>query len=353
MNTISQRIEGVVKLGRFLSQFTTAGIEKKEHIEHNDLFFEPFRKNIILAEQNNGWFTKDNILYTLTHWSAVLKHKTIASWLGSYSLRETEPKKVALIMAGNIPLVGFHDFLSVLLTGHSVTVKLSSKDNALLPILAQYLMHTTPSLNGTIAFTEGQLSHFDAAIATGSNNTMRYFEYYFGKKPNIIRKNRNSVAVLNGKETNEQLEVLGHDIFTYYGLGCRNVSKLFVPEGYDFNLFFNAIYPYHPIINHKKYANNYDYNKAIYLMSLFNILENGFVMLKEDKGYASPIATVFYEYYTDTNTLKTTLDADKDSIQCIVADGFSESEIPFGKTQQPRLWDYADGIDTMDFLLHL
>lgn len=353
MSNISSAIEGFVKLGHFLSRFSVEDIQKKERSTADDLFFEAFKKNSKQAQQNNGWFTKEHIIYAVTHWAALLQRENINTWLGRYAFKDLQPKNVAIVMAGNIPLAGFHDFLSVLLTGHSVTVKLSAKDKYLLIPLAQYLEHTTPYFKGKIKFTEDKLSRFDAAIATGSNNTMRYFEYYFRKKPCIIRKNRNSVAVLHGDETDEQLEALGNDIFTYYGLGCRNVSKIFVPQGYDFKAFFKAIYKYHPIINHKKYTNNYEYNKAVYLMSLFNILENGFLMLKEDKSYTSPIATVFYEYYKDSNALKAKLNADKDHIQCIVADGFSESEIPFGKTQQPQLWEYADGIDTIDFLLSI
>ena len=192
---------------------------------------------------------------------------------------------------------------------------------------------------------------FDAVIATGSDNTARYFEYYFKGKPSIIRKNRNSVAILTGKETKEQLEALSEDVFIYYGLGCRNVSKLFVPVDYNFDNFFEAMYPWHPIINENKYANNYDYNKAVYLMSEFDMLENGFLMLKEDSSYASPIATLFYEKYNSIEELKEKLSTDNDMIQCIVANNVVENEVEFGKTQSQQLWDYADGIDSVDFLL--
>ena len=194
---------------------------------------------------------------------------------------------------------------------------------------------------------------FDAVIATGSDNTARYFEYYFKEVPSIIRKNRNSVAVLTGEETNEQLESLSEDIFRYYGLGCRNVSKLFVPKDYNFKDFFEAIYKWHPIINQAKYANNYDYNKAVYLMSEFDMLENGFLMIKEDDSYASPIATVFYEYYNSEEALRKKLSDDENKIQCVVASGFSDSEIKFGETQRPELWDYADDVDTIAFLLKI
>jgi hypothetical protein len=256
-------------------------------------------------------------------------------------------------MAGNIPLVGFHDFLSVLLTGHKVVAKLSSNDKHLLPFLAKYLEVIEPEFKGCINFTEHKLENFDAVIATGSNNTARYFEYYFRNKPAIIRKNRNAVAILNGDEAKIQLEALSNDIFRYYGLGCRNVSKLFVPKGYNFDLFFNAIYKWHPIIQETKYANNYDYNKAVYLMSQFDMLENGFLMLKEDESYASPIATLFYEFYDSKIDLEKKLKAERDKIQCIVSKGFTSQEIAFGKTQHPQLWDYADNVDTVEFLLKI
>jgi hypothetical protein len=219
--------------------------------------------------------------------------------------------------------------------------------------LAKYLEHIEPDFKGRITFTENKLEDFDAVIATGSNNTARYFEYYFKGKPSIIRKNRNSVAVLSGSESNKDLKGLSEDIFRYYGLGCRNVSKLFVPKGYDFDNFFMAIYHWHPIINKAKYANNYDYNKAVYLMSEFDLLENGFLMLKEDRSHASPIATIFYEYYGSKEELQDQLNYDKSKIQCVVSKGFSEDEIAFGQTQNPSLMAYADNTDTIEFLLRI
>jgi len=190
-------------------------------------------------------------------------------------------------------------------------------------------------------------------IATGSNNTARYFDYYFGKYPHIIRQNRNSVAILTGKESSKDLELLGEDIFRYFGLGCRSVSKIFVPKNYDFDKLFKAIYPYKDIINYKKYQNNYDYNKAVYLMSQFKLIENGFLMLKEDRSYASPIASLFYEYYENSDQLTQKLTVEKEAIQCIVGNQAIENIVPFGETQKPQLWDYADGVDTLDFLQNL
>ncbi|MCC1484145.1 acyl-CoA reductase [Winogradskyella immobilis] len=351
---IKQRINVFVKLGDFLSQFTTSGIEKKDHIEGNEICFDGFKHQIKIAKEHNSWFTENNIFFALESWSNALKNSNIEQWLNKYHFNnKIDGKTVVIIMAGNIPLVGFHDFLSVLISGHNVLVKQSSNDKHLLPFLAKYIELIEPEFKGKIQFTEEKLEHFDAVIATGSNNTARYFEYYFKDKPSIIRKNRNSVAILTGKETDAQLEALSEDVFRYYGLGCRNVSKLFVPKGYDFDAFFKAIYKWHPIINEAKYANNYDYNKAVYLMSEFDMLENGFLMLKEDESFASPIATLFYETYNSNEDLNNRIATKTDEIQCIVADGFNSNEVAFGNTQNPQLWDYADNVDTIEFLLKI
>jgi hypothetical protein len=211
-------------------------------------------------------------------------------------------------------------------------------------------MEIAPEFENRIKFTEDRLSDFDAVIATGSNNTARYFEYYFKGKPSIIRKNRNSVALLTGKESKEELDALGEDIFRYFGLGCRNVSKLYVPKEYDFDNFFKAIYPWNTLLNSAKYANNYDYNKAVYLMSEFKLLENGFLILKKDESFGSPIATLFYEEYEDEKDLQEKLQQNKENLQCVVG---REAEVDFGQTQHPKLWDYADGVDTLKFLEEL
>lgn len=350
MDSIKSRINAFHKLGEFLSQFSQEKIEKKEHIEHNELFFDGFKHQLKIAEENNTWFTRENILFSIENWAKALTSENLTQWIANENLGNNEPKLVAVIMAGNIPLVGFHDFLSVLISGHSVLVKQSSNDKHLLPFLAKYLEYIDPELKRKITFTEEKLTGFDAVIATGSNNTARYFEYYFKDKPSIIRKNRNSVAVLTGNESEEQLQNLSEDVFRYFGLGCRSVSKVFVPKDYNFDAFFNGMYQQHEIINNVKYANNYDYNKAVYLMSEFDILENGFLMIKEDESYASPIASVFYEYYNNTDDLKIKLWEDREQIQCVVANNFIENEIAFGQTQHPKLWNYADGVNTLEFL---
>ena len=349
---VSQRIEAFVKLGTFFSQFTTNGIVKKQNIEGNDVFFEVFNLQIERAHEYNGWFTKNNVLKAFESWSEALTEEKLEKWTSAYHFSETKtPKTIAIIMAGNIPLVGFHDFLSVLICEHNALVKLSSNDKHFLPLIAKYLEYTNAYFKNKITFTEENLTNFDAVIATGSNNTARYFDYYFGKFPNIIRKNRNSVAILTGNETKKELEALGEDIFQYFGLGCRSVSKIFIPQNYNFDTLFNALYKFKDIIEYKKYENNYDYNKAVYLMSLFPILENGFLMLKEDSGYSSPIATVFYEYYTSFDELVKKLQIEKEAIQCVVYNENVFDFVKFGETQKPELWNYADNVDTVDFLL--
>ena len=331
-----QNINNLVRLGELLS--------KTE--QFNDIFDK--------AEQQNSWFTRANVIFAFKSWSEALSENNVQQWLSQYQLPQTtSPKKILIIMAGNLPLVGFHDLLCVLVAGHKAIVKLSSDDGVLLPYLIKQMKAFAPEWAEAVAFTDDKVTEYDAVIATGSDNTARYFEYYFGKKPHIIRKNRHSVAVLTGEETPEELQDLGKDIFLYYGLGCRSVSKLFVPQGYDFDLLFQAIYPFKDIIEEQKYANNYDYNKAVYLMSLYKLLENGFLLLKEDEHYGSPIATLFYEYYTNKEALKKKLATDREKIQCVVGHNFIDGEIPFGQTQTPKLWDYADGVNTLTFLLNL
>lgn len=351
---LNTRIDSFTILGDFLSQFTNSGITKKEGIPYNDTFFDHFLHKIESAHIHNSWFNKEQVLFACESWGQALTKENLTKWTENYSFPETtSDKTVAIIMAGNIPLVGFHDFLSVLLSGHKVVAKQSSNDNQLLPVLAEYLISVDSFLKNRIQFTTEKLPEFDAVIATGSNNTARYFEYYFGKKPNIIRQNRNSVAILTGNETKEELQLLGEDIFRYYGLGCRNVSKLYVPNNYNFDKFFEAIYSFSDIIYEHKYANNYDYNKAVYLMSLFKLKENGFLMLKEDTGFGSPIATLFYEFYEDAESIRKELTSKAEQIQCIVGNLPTLTTVDFGKTQSPELWDYADGVDTVDFLLKI
>lgn len=345
--------QSFIELGRFLNQFSIDNNHKNEEVLYNDLYFDPFIELIHLSQSHNGWFTPEQVYFAVHSWAVALQEENLDKWLSTYDLLEVKPKTVGLILAGNIPLVGFHDFLSVLISGHNVLVKTSSNDQHLIQFLSNYLITIEPKLSECIKFTDGKLENFDAVIATGSNNTARYFEYYFKEKPSIIRKNRNSVAVLNGNETVEDLVNLGEDIFRYFGLGCRNVSKLFVPKYYNFDAFFKAIYEYKDVIYYEKYSNNYDYNKAVFLMSNFKLLDNEFLTLKEDSSYSSPISSIFHEYYDDIADLQKRLESESDQIQCIVSNNLIPNSVSFGKTQKPELWDYADNVDTLKFLLNL
>jgi len=351
--TIDDHKSHLITLGRFLKQFQVSESVQNEDLPGNDDYFTEMNQKIDAAIHHNGWFTRENIIFSLQQWAEALTQQNLKWWLGEYDLSQSGGKTVGIVMAGNIPLVGFHDFISVLVSGHKVLVKLSSNDKQLLPVIASYLMHLDSRYENRIKFTNDKLLNFDAVIATGSDNTARYFEYYFKGKPSIIRKNRNSVAIITGNETKEELENLSEDIFRYYGLGCRNVSKLYVPENYDFDSFFKAMYKWNPIINQAKYANNYDYNKAVYLMSEFKLLDNGFLMLKEDESFGSPIATLFYEKYHGAEELADRLKANEDKIQCIVKNKSNKEEVQFGQSQKPQLWDYADNIDTIKFLRNL
>jgi hypothetical protein len=339
-----------VELGNFLRQFSLEKNTKETSVLQNDLFYDEFISLVELSQSHNGWFTPEQVYFSVQSWGNALTETNLNQWLSSYDFSKITTKKVGLVLAGNIPLVGFHDFLSVLISGHDVLVKTSSNDQHLLKFLAKYLIAIQPELNSKITFVEGKLEGFDAVIATGSNNTARYFEFYFKDKPSIIRKNRNSVAVLNGTETLEDLVGLGEDIFRYFGLGCRNVSKLFVPKDYNFEAFFKAMYTYREVIQYEKYANNYDYNKAVFLMSNFQLLDNEFLTIKEDTSYSSPISSIFYEFYDNLEAVKSRLQEDADQIQCIVSKNLTENSIAFGQTQQPKLWDYADNVDTLAFL---
>jgi len=293
----------------------------------------------------NGWFTKENVLQSLKALGNQLTEENLLRWTVNYSY-SSSPKKIGVIMAGNIPLVGFHDFLCVLLSGNIAVTKLSSDDNTLLPALAEQLIQYAPTLKERIQFSFGKLGEIDAIIATGSDNSTKYFEQYFGHYPHLFRKNRTSIAVLTGNETKEELIALGKDIFSYFGLGCRNVSHLLIPKGFDLNRFFEAIVDYHPIVNHHKYANNYDYNKAVYLMNLMELLDNNFMLLRESEELFSPLSMVHYQYYTTKDEVETYLNKNKANIQATVGHQF----IPFGEAQAPKLDDYADGVDVMKWL---
>jgi len=353
--TKQQIIKDFARLGNFLSQFGPKKIERKENIAGNELFFEPMKLLIERAHETNPWFTKDNVMRAMGYWADALQENKIEKWLKDYDIPVKKPKKTGIVMAGNIPLVGLHDLLSVLASGHHAIVKLSSSDNKFIPLLVKYLEHINPEWKGRVEFRDGIMKDADAFIATGSDNSARYFDYYFGKYPHIIRKNRNGVAVLTGDETEKDLEGLADDMMQYFGLGCRNVSKIFVPEGYDLNKIFKASLKYAPYTQHRKYMNNFRYNKAVFTMTpdpaeRESLRENGLILFKKDHGYASPVGVIYYEPYENLDDIKKIIQHDKDKIQVVVSKADIPGAIPFGTTQKPELWDYADGVDTMRFL---
>ncbi|MES2266319.1 MAG: acyl-CoA reductase [Bacteroidota bacterium] len=305
--------------------------------------------------QHNAWFTPESVLNAVKANGEMLNKTDLQQWLNNYNITGGSNKRIGLVLAGNIPLVGFHDVLCVLATGNHALIKASSQDSRLIKHVLNKLVEIDGSYADKFSFVD-RLENFNAIIATGSNNTSRYFEYYFGKVPNIIRKNRNSIALLTGNETAEQLAALGHDIFDYFGLGCRNVSKLLVPEGYVFNFFFESIEHFAPIIHHHKYNNNYDYNKSIYLVNSDKHLDNGFLLLKQDIRLTSPLACLYYDTYTDMEAAQQQLQEQAQSLQCIVTNADIKTDnqvVTFGQSQRPQLWDYADGVDTMEFLSQL
>ncbi len=305
------------------------------------------------ASLYNPWFTRDNILFALHTWGETLTRQNIESWLSRYPEPSANPLVTGIIAAGNIPLVGMHDIISTLVSGHIAQVKLSADDRFLLPAIADILTCLAPGLKPKIRFVS-KLNRYDAVIATGSDNTARYFEYYFSHVPHIIRKNRNAVAVITGEETQEELSGIGEDVFRYFGMGCRSVSKVYVPAGYDLDRLFEIWYPYREIMHHNKYYNNYIYHKTLYLMNRIPLVENGFLLMKEDPAYASPVAVLHYEYYHSPATLKTRIQSDGEQIQCVVSHaGGWLRDVAFGKSQRPALWEYADGVDTVSFLTRI
>jgi hypothetical protein len=307
------------------------------------------------AVAQNRWFTIDSIQTSFKAIAESLQKHKIEQWLKNYNLsNNNKPKTIGVVMAGNIPLVGFHDLLCVLISGNNILAKLSSKDMFLYQIIKNILVETDLAYKDKILFTENILKNIDAVIATGSDNSARYFEYYFKKYPNIIRHNRNSLAIITGDETQNELEDIADDIFTYFGLGCRNVSFLFVPENYNFNNLFKAFEKYKFISEHTKYFNNYEYQKAVMLMNQSKFSDNGFVILKEADLLSSPIGVINFKYYKTKDDIDNYIITNKNKIQCIVSkQKFEFKTYNPGTAQHPELWDYADNIDTMNFLINL
>ena len=301
------------------------------------------------VSQSNPWFTPGNVRRALGAIGDTLTTEKLSSWLSRYPALndDRDTSVVGVVMAGNIPLAGFHDLLCVLITGNRLQAKLSSKDELLMRAVADTLISIEPALENYIELTSGTLSGFDMVIATGSNNSSRYFEYYFRNVPSLIRRNRNSIAVLDGTETPEELELLGDDIFSYFGLGCRNVSKLYLPAGYDVARLPSFWKRYESLRQHHKYAVNYDHNKAIMIVNRQPFTDAGFVILRNDPSLTPPMAVVNYEFYGSPQMPEKETERLKNLLQCVTGHGY----IPYGNSQKPELWDYADNVDTISFLL--
>ena len=302
------------------------------------------------AGHENSWFTPEFVnLSVNTIACNFLQRKILEDWVKKYDIPQENknPRSVGIVMAGNIPLVGFHDLLSVFISGHTAFIKPSSKDATLIKHLAEKMGEWNEEINGLIRFSE-MLKGCDAYITTGSNNSSRYFEYYFGKYPHIIRRSRTSVAILTGEETTDELEKLSDDVYLYFGLGCRNVTKIYVPENYDFAPLLNVFRKYDHLRNHHKYKNNYDYNLALHVLNKKFYMTNNSILLVEDTSLFSPISQLNYEFYTDKIGLLSSLKNNKD-LQCIIG----KEQLPFGQAQCPSVRDYADNVDTVEFLKNL
>lgn len=341
-------IQAIVKLGEAFTDIGAAKPWQGYHIGVSQEEYEGLDTIVKSHKAYNGWFTEDSIRLVFSSWGDLLKEDMLINWVKDYPFNSS--KKVAVIAAGNIPMVGFHDVLSVLLSGHYLMLKCSSDDNRMIPYVLNLLIKLNPELENKFEIVQNKLEGFDAVIATGSNNTSKYFESYFSKYPHVIRKNRTSVAVISDDVKDEELKLLGKDIFQYFGLGCRNVSKIYIPKGFDLDRFFQAIYDYNEIINHNKYANNYDYQKAIHLMNRDEILDNGFLLLKEDDKLHSPLGMLYYERYENLEELNVKLADLEGELQCIVG---KDQAVSYGDAQSPGLTDYADNVDTLDFLSKL
>jgi hypothetical protein len=335
--SIEQRIQAFVQLGEALQ-------EKSSERLHN--LYES-------AEIRNRWFTQAHSRLAVEGIGLFLVENKLRTWLQKYKLPTTVPRKIGVIMAGNIPLVGFHDMMCVLLSGHILYAKPSSDDEVLMKGIVEILVEIEPAFASQVQWTE-HLKGAEAYIATGSDNSARYFEYYFRDTPNIIRQNRVSVAVLHGQETAADFAELGKDVFSYFGLGCRNIAKLFVPEGYHFNEMLKAFEAWNSLIMHHKYANNYEYQRAVLLVNQILHWDNGVILLRETQDLASPTGVLYFETYRNEAELRQVIAKQKDKIQVIASQkGWLSDSIPFGEAQCPQIEDYADGVDTMAFLAGL
>jgi hypothetical protein len=335
---LSDRIDAFVALGDRLHTIEVTG---KDTLYRN-------------AANTNSWFTPQQCDLAFKGISKFLVKESLTQWTSSYDLIPKNPRNVGVVMAGNIPMVGFHDLLTVLISGHKLSAKLSSQDSVLMRYVADQLLQVEPRFGEFLSFEE-RMNHVDAVIATGSDNTSRYFEYYFRKKPHIIRKNRSSLAVIRGNENPDDMLALGSDVFSYFGLGCRNVSKLVVPEGYDFTPLLRTWEQFQDVVNnHHKYVNNYDYNKSILLVNGVTFLDNLSVLITANTAFVSPISVIYFETWKSEEDIVNMINGVSEKLQCVAsAGGWFKGSVPFGTTQEPGLTDYADGVDTLKFLSSL
>lgn len=356
---IQTRIQDFSRLGQIFEI-----IAKNQPVP--DFWNQPLKNQIELLKTEiksavlfNPWFTEANVIQAIGALGQVLKTDNLAKWISMYpesGLNAEKEVQIGVIMAGNIPLVGFHDFLCVLISNNKLIGKLSSDDSRILPVISNILCEINPEYQDKINLSTGKLSNFDAIIATGSNNTSRYFEYYFGKYPHIIRKSRQSAAILTGGETYADLKNLGSDMFSYFGLGCRNVSTLLIPVGFNIQNIFDPLNDYSNIADHYKYNNNYIYRKTIFEMTNTPFQDNGFCLFvnREQSVLATPIGVINLITCSDPGEIDVYLSNFSEDLQCVIGSEINNRTlIPFGKAQYPELWDYADGIDTMKFIIDL
>ncbi|MBM3403861.1 MAG: acyl-CoA reductase [Bacteroidetes bacterium] len=346
--TLSDRISAFAALGSEMNRILSDFLDGSNH----SLFSIEFNELLEKIPSENPWFTRDNINFAWKEVAEKLDRQTLQDWIFPYAERISglkKPQRIAVVMSGNIPMAGFHDFLCTLITGHKLIAKCSSADNILIPFLSRILASFNTAFSEMITFTEGTLAGFDKVIASGSNNTSRYFEYYFRNHPHIIRKHRNGIAILDGKESADELKNLGEDIFRYFGLGCRSISKMYIPNRFRWEELFESMLPYQFLFHHHKYRNNYDYQKAIRIMNNRPFLDNGFVMFQESAAIASPIGVLFYETYDGLAQVMSICEQREDEIQCIVSHAFPRA-VAFGEAQKPSLQTYADKVDTIRFL---
>lgn len=335
-----ERVKAMITWGQAIGAMT-------DELGGNDAAADsPAQFMMAQARAQNPWFTRENILSALKGIVFMLQEENLNKWVSKYVLNDVQPKTIGVIMAGNIPAAGFHDALSVLVSGHRLMMKCASDDKVILPFLLDILVAIEPRFSSQYQIVE-RLQSMDAVIATGSNNSARYFDYYFGKYPHIIRKNRNSLAILNGSESAAELSDLGGAIFTYFGMGCRSISHLLVPKGYQFNGFFESMQQYgDTVMQHTRFMHNFDYHNALYLLNSEKFLTNNFLILRESPVLSTPVSVLHYSYYNSDEEAMEYISMHEYEIQCVMG----KHGIPFAEAQLPAPWNYPDNVDVMEFL---